>query len=66
MPPTSSPQSMRFEQLLDAIFAWHDAQDTRINPPVVIRTAEGDMEIANVVWDAERNILTLEAGATRS
>ena len=66
MPPTSSPQSMRFEQLLDAIFAWHDAQDTRINPPVVIRTAAGDLEIANVVWDAERKLLTLEAGDLRA
>lgn len=57
---------MRYYEVIDAI---HDAATglgltmTQLEDiPVVIRTETGDLSIANVVWDAERQRLTVEAG----
>ena len=53
---------MRYDELMAALLDVDYDTEILDEDPVVIRLASGDVAIANVVWDAERKRLTLEAG----
>lgn len=53
---------MRYDDLYVELEQAFERREVDGSTLCVIRTADGDVEIANVVWDAERQRLTLETG----